>query len=322
MARYTVAVTGATGRVGVHIVQHLLKAGYHVHVLAHSPLPPGHPLLHERVTMTTMNLATLPEQAVRQWLDAVRPDAFIHSAALADVLSCERQPALAYLMNAHVTRMLAKVCATYHIHFIMLSTDYVFGGTAHPEILYHEWDEVGPLNHYGKSKVQGELATQEECGGRTPWTICRTSVVYGLAWGSTQWHRPDFIQWLRAMLVQHETLRIAVDQINSPVYAVDLAKILVALVEQSLYGVYHVAGNTAISRYRFAVEIARCYGLNEGLIQPVLSAELSTSPLRPLNAGLCIDAIRRDSGICPHSLQDGLVAFQELEQAEHMEEPM
>ena len=185
MSKNTVAVTGAAGRVGVNVVQRLLRAGYEVHALVHSPLPAEHPLSQERVTLTVLDLAALPEQDVVNWLNKMRPIAFIHSAGLADVPGCERQPSLAYLLNAQVTRMLARMCARQQTHFIMLSTEYVFGGTMQPEILYHEEDPVHPLNHYGKSKVQGELATQEECDQITLWTICRTSMVYSQDYAPT-----------------------------------------------------------------------------------------------------------------------------------------
>jgi len=310
MIKNTVAVTGASGRVGVNVVRRLLKAGYDVHALIHSPLPAEHPLSYEPVAMTIMDLAALPEQDVLNWLSRVRPLAFIHSAALADVPGCEQQPSRAYLINAQVTRMLAKACAHYQTHFIMLSTEYVFSGTLRPGLLYNEDDPVHPLNHYGKSKVQGELATQEECSQKTLWTICRTSMVYGPDYDTTQWHRPDFMQWVRSMLRQNQMIRIASDQVNSPIYSVDLAEILVAMVEQKLQGIYHVAGSTPISRYNFALAVAEHAGLDETLIRPALTSELDRNPQRPLNAGLCIEKISRSSGIRPLSIEEGLAFCQ------------
>jgi dTDP-4-dehydrorhamnose reductase len=310
MLKNIVAVTGAAGRVGVNVVQRLLQAGYDVHALVHSPLPAEHPLSQECDTLTVLDLAALPEQDIVNWLRKTQPIAFIHSAGLADVPGCERQPSLAYLLNAQVTRMLARICARQQTHFIMLSTEYVFGGTPHPEILYHEEDPVHPLNHYGKSKVQGELATQEECDQKTLWTICRTSMVYSQDYAPTQWHRPDFTQWVRSVLRQNQTLNIASDQVNSPIYSLDLAKILVAVVEQKLQGIYHVAGSTPISRYNFALEVARHASLDETLIQPALTSELDQNLQRPLNAGLCVDKISRSSAIRPLSIEEGLTLCQ------------
>src|SRR5882724_1581161 len=169
MPKKTVAVTGMTGKVGTNIVQQLLKVGYEVHALLHTPLSPDHPLIFEHVNVTVMDLTTLSEYELFNWIDNVQPIALIHSAALADVPGCERQPTLSYLMNVVATRMLARACAHAQAHFIMLSTEYVFDGTLHPEKLYCEWDLLHPLNQYGKSKAQGELAAQEECMGKILW---------------------------------------------------------------------------------------------------------------------------------------------------------
>jgi len=308
MSTYTVAVTGAAGRVGISVVEHLLKAGYKVHALVHSQPSREHPIYQERVTVTAMNLALLSEQDVLNWFNAVRPSALIHSAAMVDVGGCERQPARAYFMNAQVTRLLAKACSRYNTHFVMLSTDYVFAGTSHPQKLYFEDDPTYPLNHYGKSKLYGEIATKEECIENL-WTICRTSVIYG----SSPWNQPDFMQWVRTILRQNKTIRIVTDQINSPTFSVDLAKMLVAIVEQRLHGIYHTAGCTPVDRYHFALTIAQLYGLDERLIQPVLTSELGLNFQWPLNAGLCVDKIRRDAGIRPLSLNEGLASCKEWE---------
>lgn len=299
--RQTVVVTGGTGKVGVHIVQRLLKSGYHVHVLVRTPPAPEHPLHSEHVTLTVMDLIALPEQGVRDWLNRVRPRAFIHAAALADVLLCEREPSQAYLVNTHSTKMLARACSYHKIHFILLSTAYVFDGTLPPTALYHECDPVHPLNHYGESKVRGERATREECSGETVWTICRASVVYGATQG-----RPDFVQWVHAMLAHNENIQVAVDQINSPIHVLDLAQMLVSVLEQRLQGIYHIAGRTSVSRYEFALKIAQSHGLNAELIQPMLTSELPASCWRPLNASLCTDKITADAEVHPISLEEGL----------------
>lgn len=300
--KQTVAVTGATGKVGLHVVRSLLKAGYRVHVLARARPAQDHPLLREDISLTVMDLAVLPQGAIEQWLGTVRPCALLHLAALADVSGCERQPARAYLLNVSVTRMLAHACATYAVHFILLSTDYVFDGTLVPGLLYAEYHAMNALNTYGKSKVWAEHMTRTECVQKAPWTICRTSMVYG----SYQVEHPDFVQWVRACLQEHQVLQVARDQINSPTAGIDLARMLVSIVEQRLQGVYHLAGSTPVSRYGFARSVARCYGLDESLIQPVLTSPPQAGPRRPANVGLCVDKITAAAGLSPMSLEEGL----------------
>lgn len=301
--KQTVAVTGATGKVGLHVVRSLLSAGYHVHVLARARPAADHPLLREDISLTSMDLLRLPQGALGQWLEAVRPCALLHLAALADVGACERQPALAYLANVSHTHTFACACAAYEVHFILLSTDYVFDGMLDPGLLYTEQHAVNALNTYGKSKVQAERVTRATCAQRTPWTICRTSMVYG----SYQVERPDFVQWVRAQLQERKVLQVARDQINSPTAGIDLARMLVSVVQQRLQGVYHLAGSAPVSRYGFALSIARCYGLDESLIQPVSTSTLEAGPRRPSNVGLCVDKITAATGISPMSLEEGLV---------------
>jgi dTDP-4-dehydrorhamnose reductase len=307
MSKETVVVTGARGRVGTRIVQALLEAGYAVHALAHSALADGHPLARESVSLSVLNLAALPEQEVAAWLQRVQPVALVHAAALSDVADCERQPELAFLLNARVTALLARVCAQQRLHFVMISSEQVFAGSASPDRLYCEDDPVGPLNCYGHSKAQGEIATRQTCAYRTAWTICRLSVVYGLAYAPGLW-RPDFVQWVHSALARGERLRIVADQVNSPIFIDDLSAILVAIVRQRLPGIYHVAGRTPLSRYDCARQIARAYHLDETLLLPVPTAQLDLGARRPLNVGLCIEKVRRETGIHPRSLAAGLAA--------------
>src|SRR5579859_4810735 len=84
MIKKTVAITGASGRIGVNVVQHLHQAGYEVRALLHSPLPAGHPLSQEHALITVLDLSTLPEQAIADWLNETQPMALIHSAGLSD----------------------------------------------------------------------------------------------------------------------------------------------------------------------------------------------------------------------------------------------
>lgn len=309
MITETVVVTGAAGRVGTTIVQAFRQAGYAVQALVHTAPRPEHPLAHEPASITVLDLAALPQQEVSRWLQRIRPVALVHAAALSDVADCERQPELADLLNVRVTGMLARICAQQQIHFLMISSEQVFAGTASPHQLYHEEDAVHPLNCYGRSKVQAEVATRQTCAQQTAWTICRLSVVYGLPPAPGLW-RPDFLHWVCSGLAHGERLRIVTDQVNSPVFVGDLTGILVALVRQRLQGIYHVAGRTPLSRYQCALQIARAYGLDETLLWPVSTAELDLGARRPLNVGLCIEKVGQATGICPRSLAEGLAACQ------------
>jgi len=307
MSTETVVVTGAAGRVGTHIVQAFLAHGSPVQASVHRTPPPEHPLARLAIPQQVLNLATLPEQDIYDWLQSVRPQALIHAAALSDVTECERQPELAFLLNVRVSAMLARICARLQIHFLLLSSEQVFAGTAHAPYLYREEDALAPLNCYGRSKVQAELATRDACAGRSAWTICRLSSVYGAAHAPGFW-RPDFLRWVHDSLLRREPVRIVTDQVNAPLSIGDLQEALLALVRQRRQGIYHLAGCSPVSRYACALQVARACGLDETLIQPVCTDELHLGVPRPLNVGLCISKLRRETGIYPRSLAAGLAA--------------
>lgn len=310
----TVAVTGATGMVGVRLVRQLLRAGYTVQAIVRSYPAAGHPIYHTNVSISMMDLVAATEQEIMDWLTIARPIALIHCAAMTDVEGCDQRSTLAYRMNARVPWLLARACAQQHVHFVLASTDYVFDGSYQAGHLYAEDDPVHALNHYGNSKLLGEIAVQEACGMKTVWTICRTSVVYG----TTPWTRHDIPTWLSMKLRRSEVVYGASDQINSPTYASDLARMLVAVVQERLPGVYHTSGRTPASRYQLLLSIARACGLDESLIQPKLTSELGQAIHRPLNVGLSIEKISRHLGKQPMSLEEGLAAWRMPERAVHL----
>ena len=308
MERYTVAVTGAAGIVGTRLVQQLLRANYAVHAFVRTQPPVGHPLSQNHVTLTVMDFATAPEQLIVQSIVSHHPIAVIHCAAWVDVNGCEQQPELAYLINTQTTKNLARACARAHIHFAFISTEYVFDGALPPGQCYQESDSVHPLNHYGISKVQAELAIQEAYADTsTPWLIGRTAVLYG----STAQSRPDFPQWLRTQLSQRKSVYIASDLISSPTHAIDLADMLVAGITDRLNGIYHLTGSTAINRYQFALQVARHYRLDEELIHSIHAVELGAT--RPLNVGLHVEKISSALGRKPWSVAEGLAYGHETE---------
>ncbi len=308
MTKHTIALTGATGIVGTRIIQQLLGSNYLIQAIMRSQPPTGHPAWQPQVLKTTMDLLTMSEQLLFDWMNTTRPAALIHCAAMTGMESCEIHVEDAYNLNTHVTRKLARVCARHHVHFIMLSTDYVFNGMYPPGQLYRETDSVQPLNHYGNSKLQAEIAVQEECSDQALWTICRTAMVYG----STHWTRTDFPTWIRTMLNQGKRIRVANDQINSPTYSEDLARMLIEVVKQQFKGIYHTTGSTPINRYHLACTVARHCNLDESLIESVPTSAMGEVIQRPLNVGLCIDKISHDLGIRPLALDEGLAVNWEI----------
>jgi len=192
---------------------------------------------------------------VHERLLALRPDAVIHAAALTNVDECERDRERAKLVNSLGTRNIAQVCRQLGCRMIYVSTDYVFDGESG---MYVETDTPSPINHYGSTKLEGEGHVTELCGD---YAICRTSVLYG-------WHprKNNFATWIIESLSTDTAIKVVDDHYNSPTLADNLAEALLELAHQPLRGVFHTAGAERISRYDFAVRLARTFNLDPDLI--------------------------------------------------------
>lgn len=313
MHQRSIVVTGATGLVGTKVVQKLLSLDATVHAVVHRQPPSGHPTLEmstkdiaSSVVLHTVDLATV--QPDWTWMQHIQPSAVIHCAAMTNVDACELDPAGAYAINERATRSLAETCARYGAHLVFVSTDYVFDGSNEHPGPYNEDDPVHPLNHYGRSKWQGEVAVQNLCAGRTAWSICRTSVVYG----STPWTRANFVTWLLEKLRNGVSAQVVDDQISSPTLAEDLADMLLEIVRQQAVGIFHTAGSTILDRYQFALALARQFDADTSLIRPITTSELQQVAPRPLKAGLHTDKIKQQLALRPLSLTEALLRLKEM----------
>jgi dTDP-4-dehydrorhamnose reductase len=163
-----------------------------------------------------------------------------------------------------------------------MSTDFVFDGTKEGG-LYNETDAPNPLSYYALTKHKAELMIQNS---DLQYLICRTAVLYG--WN--QW-KLNFVTWILEQLKNNNQLSIVTDQINSPTYIENLANVILKLVEKDAKGLYHTAGDCALSRYEIAIKTADIFKLNRDLIQPTTG--LKQKAPRPENAALDISKLKR-----------------------------
>ena len=214
----------------------------------------------------------------------VNPDVVVHAASLTDVDKCETSKALAWKINVEGTRNTVEATKACDAFLFYVSTDYVFNGEKGN---YVETDKPDPINYYGLTKLKAEqlveTVTEEYC-------IARTSVIYGAkpAAGKT-----NFALWLLNKLRQKETVKIVVDQWNSPTLNTNLAEMTWEIIQRGMTGVYHLAGATRISRYDFAKLIAQTFNLDTSLIKPVISASFSWAANRPRDSSLEIAKAHR-----------------------------
>ncbi len=209
-------------------------------------------------------------------------DAIIHCAAYTAVDKAEQEKELCYLINAEGTENLARVCGEKNKLFIYVSTDYVFDGTGD---LPRKTDcTTNPLNTYGESKLLGEEAVRRLCPNKH--FIVRTSWVFGE-------QNRNFIATMLRLSKIRDSLSVVNDQVGSPTYSLDLARLLIQLISSTEYGTLHATNEGYCSWYEFAVKAFEIRNINID-ISGIASEEYQTAAKRPLNSRLdksCLDKI-------------------------------
>jgi len=217
-------------------------------------------------------------QAVRRYLEQVRPNHVILTAALTHVDRCEEIPAEAEAINVRGAENDAKACRAVDAGMTFFSSEYVFDGTAGP---YGEADKPHPESVYGRTKLEGEQAVAALVSDHL---IVRTTVVFSYLPGSM-----NFFMQLLSRSRKGEIMTVPSDQIGNPTQAVNLARAVGELIERRQTGVFNLVGTTWIGRADFAREVVRKLGRDPGLVKPVLTSELKQKAARPLTGGLKTD---------------------------------
>ena len=271
-------VTGVNGQLGHDVMNELQKRG---HQGVGSDLAPAYAGVADGSAVTAMPYAALDitdAQAVRRVIGEVKPDAVIHCAAwtAVDVAEDDDKVALVRRVNAGCTQNIARACKEFDCKMLYLSTDYVFDGQG-TQPWKPDCKDYKPLNVYGQTKLEGELAV---AGTLEKFFIVRIAWVFGL-------NGKNFIKTMIGVGKTHEEVRVVCDQIGTPTYTYDLARLLVDMCETEKYGYYHATNEGGyISWYDFCCEFYRQYGLTTRVI-PVTTEEYGLSKAaRPFNSRL------------------------------------
>ena len=287
-----VMVTGASGLLGQKLVVEAAGRGFEV-----LPLDYVHGLDTPAGPVQPVDI-TDPDQ-VGDRVRTFAPDWVVNAAAYTAVDDSEGAREKVRAVNVEGVRHLQAACRGAGARLVALSTDYVFDGTAGP---YAEDAERNPLGVYGRSK-----AAMEEMLEASGWPalVVRTMVLYGAAPGV----RTNFGLWVVKSLRAGERIRVVTDQLGNPTLASDLARLILGMAEQDGAGTFHAAGRDRVSRYEFAVRIARSFDLDPDRIEPVTTEELGQRADRPLESGLVMDRLRKDFGLEPLGLDASLERF-------------
>lgn len=265
-----VFVTGVHGQLGHDVMDELAKRGIFA---IGSDISEEDDLYPEYVPMDITDTSS-----VDKVLTEAGPDAVIHCAAwtAVDAAEDEENKDKVHLVNAVGTENIAKVCKKLDCKMMYISTDYVFNGEG-TEPWKPDCKDYAPLNVYGKTKLEGELAVSSIL---EKYFIVRIAWVFGL-------NGNNFIKTMLRLSEKYSELRVVNDQIGTPTYTYDLARLLVDMILTDKYGYYHATNEGGyISWYDFACEIFRQSGKNVKVI-PVTTAEYGLSKAkRPFNSRL------------------------------------
>lgn len=272
-------VTGVKGQLGHDIMLELAKRGIE-----------GFGVDIEEMDITD------PE-AVKRVISEAAPEAVIHCAAWTAVDAAEDNADKCRLVNAYGTENIAKVCAERNIPMMYFSTDYVFNGEG--ERPWEPDDEAEPLNVYGLTKYEGEQAVRKYVPDKH--FILRIQWVYGL-------NGKNFVKTMLKLSETHDTLTVVSDQIGSPTYTPDIARMAADMIVTERYGTYHVANTGLCSWFEFANEIFRLAGKNVKTL-PVTSEAYAAKAKRPHNSRMDLSRVTENGFLPLPSWQDALARY-------------
>lgn len=253
-------ITGVTGQLGYDVKRELELRGYN-DIIA---------LSREELDLTELN-------SIRNIIVGIHPDVVFHCAAYTAVDKAEDEKQLCDIINSLATKEIADSCKEIDAKLIYVSTDYVFDGFKKAE--YYPDDVVNPLNVYGKSKCIGEIYASIN-----PKTyIARTSWVFGI-------NGKNFVKTMLKLAKDRNEVNVVSDQIGSPTYTVDLAKILVTMAETDKYGIYHTTNEGYCSWADFAEYIFKSNDLDVS-VNRIPSSSYPQKAKRPLNSKLNKDSL-------------------------------
>lgn len=271
-------VTGVSGQLGHDVMNELAKRGYDG---VGSDIQPEYCGVADGSAITDMPYVQLDitdKEAVKKVITEIKPDAVIHCAAWTAVDMAEDDDKVEKVraVNAGGTQNIADVCKEIDCKMLYLSTDYVFDGQG-TQPWQPDCKDYKPLNVYGQTKLEGELAVSRTL---EKYFIVRIAWVFGL-------NGKNFIKIMINVGKAHDEVRVVNDQIGTPTYTFDLARLLVDMCETEKYGYYHATNEGGyISWYDFCVEFYRQYGLKTK-VTPVTTEEYGLSKAaRPFNSRL------------------------------------
>jgi dTDP-4-dehydrorhamnose reductase len=288
-----ILVTGANGFLGYYLIQQLLEKQYQVIATGKGDcrLPFS---THANFTYEPMDFTD--PYAVHDVFEKYRPGVVVHAGAVSKPDDCEKDQWQSYRVNVEGTITLLVNAEEQKSFFVFLSTDFVFDGE---KGMYREEDQPKPVNFYGKTKAEAEVAVQEY---EHDWAIVRTVLVYG----HPNAGRGNILSVVKEKLEKGEEYNVFNDQVRTPTYVGDLAAGIILLLEKKAKGIYHLSGADILTPYQMAIKVAEHLGFDKTLIKKVNAADFIQLARRPAKTGFIIDKAKQELGYQPISFEEGL----------------
>ena len=296
-----VLVTGVGEQLGHDVMNELASRGYEG---IGSDIKETYSGIQDGTAVTTMPYVPMDitdASSVEKVLTDAKPDVVVHCAAwtAVDLAEDEDKKEIVKAVNATGTKNIADVCKKLDCKMVYISTDYVFNGEG-----LRPWepdDHREPLNVYGLTKYEGEIAVEQNL---EKYFIVRIAWVFGV-------NGKNFIKTMLRLGQERGAVSVVNDQIGSPTYTYDLSKLLVAMIQTDKYGRYHATNEGLCSWYEFACEIFRQAGMDEVKVTPVDSSAFPVKAKRPSNSRLNKDKLTENGFERLPAWQDALGRYLE-----------
>lgn len=250
-----VLVTGANGQLGYDLIKRLKENNT------------------ESIGTDIDEIDIRNEAQIKDFITYYKPDVVVHCAAYTAVDKAEDERELCHNINVLGTRYVVEACKEIDAKMVYISTDYVFDGEGDKP--FEVTDKPNPINYYGQTKYEGELEVQKLID---KYFIIRISWVFGS-------NGNNFVKTMLRLGKERDEISVVADQVGSPTYTYDLAKLLVEMVENDKYGVYHATNEGYCSWYEFACEIFKQAGIDVK-VNPIKTEDYPTRAKRPKNSKL------------------------------------
>jgi len=293
-----IVITGSNGLLGQTLVNLLMKAPENYSVFG---LSKGDNRMN-RNDFLYYDIDITNYSQLEECITYIQPSFIINTAAMTNVDTCELKPEECNNLNIEAVKYLTQICTKLNIHFIQISTDFIFDGS---KGIYKETDLPNPLSIYGHSKLKAENIVKNS---GVIFSILRTILVYGKG---VNLKRNNIVLWVKDMLENSKEITIVDDQYRMPTYVEDLAMACKLIVDKNISGVYHISSNELLSVFEIANQIADVFGLNKKLIKPISSKTLNQKAIRPQKTGFDLSKTIKELDFQPTSFLLGLKRFKQ-----------